>query len=134
MNESPQQSVDKDSFALTLANGLEWRFVAVDEFVAPWVKKLAAVLNLPVSQTNGSPKFIFVHQDGGRGEGISRQPGMRTMDHAFRLPGPGWKEQYLGIIRFLRHPESRQHNLWCSWRASLGNSSHPNVDCVKSGI
>ncbi len=117
MNELPSRLARKDEFSLRLANDLQWQLMAIDESVAPWLRKLAAVTNLSVSEANGSPKFIFVHEDRVPGEGLSQQSVIELMDHALHLPRQGWKEQYLGIVRFLRHPESQ--DMICGVRGEL---------------
>jgi len=117
MKELSQQLVHKDCFGLPLANGLQWQLMAMDESVAPWVKNLAAVMNLSASKINGSPKFMFVHEDWVYGEGLSRQAVTSTMDYLLPLPRHGWQEQYLGIVRFLRHPEFR--DIICGVRGQL---------------
>ncbi|MGO9116669.1 MAG: SynChlorMet cassette protein ScmC [Desulfomonilaceae bacterium] len=113
MNELSPKLIHKDCFSLTLVNGLQWQLMALDESVAPWVNKLAAVLNLSVLHNNGSPKFMFVSEESSNYERSSLLSLTRLIDCAPDL-SPSWKEQYLGIIRFLRHPDT--HDVLCGVR------------------
>jgi SynChlorMet cassette protein ScmC len=113
VKELSPKLIPKDCFSLTLVNGLQWQLVALDDCVAPWVNKLAAVLNLSVLHDNGSPKFMFVSEESSDCEGSSLRSLTRLIDCAPDL-SPSWKEQYLGIIRFLRHPD--RHDVLCGVR------------------
>jgi SynChlorMet cassette protein ScmC len=106
MNELSQRIAHKSCFDLRLTNGIEWRLIACDASVAPWVRKLASVLHLHVSHTNGFPSIMFFREKNSSGP-PSLQSLTRIMDDASDLPMRGWKEQRLGIVRFLRHPESQ---------------------------
>jgi SynChlorMet cassette protein ScmC len=113
VNELSPELIHKDCFSLTLVNGLQWQLMALDDCVAPWVDKLAAVLNLSVLHNSGFPKFLFVSEESSNCEGPSLQSLTRLIDCAPDL-SPSWNEQYLGIVRFLRRPDI--HDVLCEVR------------------
>jgi SynChlorMet cassette protein ScmC len=114
VNELSSKSNHSDCFSLTLVNAIHWQLMALDESVAPWVKKMAAVMNLCVVSDNGSRKLMFFSEENHDSEGSSRLSLARIIDSCPSL-SPDWKEQPLGIIRLLRHPKI--HDILCGIRA-----------------
>ncbi|HTY24999.1 MAG TPA: SynChlorMet cassette protein ScmC [Desulfomonilaceae bacterium] len=101
-----QPPLRESCFGLTLTNLLLWELLAADELVIPWVKHLAAIMNLSFSKIGISPKLIFIHEDPYANGSRFRRSLLHIRHHAPGIPLQGWEEQNLGIVRFWRHPES----------------------------
>ena len=84
------------SYTLKLSNGHVWQVIASKQ-TAPWVDRLARIMELRRSEQNGYPKLIFLDKD----EEISDTlfAGLNLPD----MPGSGWTLRDLKWLRFYAH-------------------------------
>lgn len=85
-------------YTLKLSNGHGWHIIASKQ-AAPWVDRLATVMELRRTEQNGYPKLIFL--DKGEEVGDASSTGLNMA----YLPGSGWRLHDFKWLHFYSHDD-----------------------------
>ena len=85
-------------YTLKLSNGHGWHIIAGKQ-AAPWVNRLATIMELKRSELNGYPKLIFLDKDEEVGDALFT--GLNMAD----MPGSGWRLHDFKWLHFYSHDD-----------------------------